>query len=37
MICTMLSSDDVILLFISVGIGSLYVGLKLLNLYLNRP
>lgn len=37
MIFTMLSSDDVTLLFISVGIGGLYVGLKLLNLYLNRP
>ena len=35
--CIMLSSDDVILLFISVGIAGLYVGLKLLNLYLNRP
>lgn len=36
MICTMLSSDDVTLLFICVGIGGLYVGLKLLNLYLHR-
>lgn len=35
--CIMLTSDDVTLLFISVGIASLCVGLKLINLYLNRP